>query len=175
MKVSSVAAVEILDSRSRPTLATTITLGDGTIARAGVPSWRVHRISRSGGTRDHDPHRFGGGGVMGAVAAVNGEIANPIEGRTFEDLAGLDRALTALDGTDNKSRLDANAMVGMSVAAARALAVSQGYLSGGPCSPLVYLHGCRCPTSTSSTEVSMPRITSTSRVHGRSARCADHG
>jgi enolase len=126
VKVSSVAAVEILDSRSRPTLATTITLEDGTIARAGVPSGASTGSREAVELRDHDPHRFGGGGVMGAVAAVNGEIANSIEGRTFEDLAGLDRALTALDGTNNKSRLGANAIVGVSVAAARALAVSQG-------------------------------------------------
>jgi enolase len=126
VKVSSVAAVEILDSRSRPTLATTITLDDGIVARAGVPSGASTGSREAVELRDGDPRRFAGFGVLGAVAAVNGEIASSIEGRTFEDLAGLDRALIALDGTDNKSRLGANAIVGVSIAAARALAVSQG-------------------------------------------------
>jgi enolase len=126
VKVSSVAAVEILDSRSRPTLATTITLDDGIVARAGVPSGASTGSREAVELRDGDPRRFAGFGVLGAVAAVNGEIASSIGGRTFEDLAGLDRALIALDGTDNKSRLGANAIVGVSIAAARALAVSQG-------------------------------------------------
>lgn len=126
VKVSSVAAVEILDSRSRPTLATTITLDDGTVARAGVPSGASTGSREAVELRDGDPRRFAGFGVLGAVAAVNGEIASSIEGRTFEDLAGLDRTLIALDGTDNKSRLGANAIVGISIAAARAVAVSQG-------------------------------------------------
>ena len=126
VKVSSVAAVEILDSRSRPTLATTITLDDGTVARAGVPSGASTGSREAVELRDGDPRRFAGFGVLGAVAAVNGEIASSMEGRTFEDLAGLDRTLIALDGTDNKSRLGANAIVGVSIAAARAVAVSQG-------------------------------------------------
>jgi enolase len=125
LKVNSVTAVEILDSRSRPTLATTVTLDDGTIARAGVPSGASTGSREAVELRDGDPRRFGGQGVLGAVAAVNGEIAGSIEGRTFEDLAELDQALIALDGTDTKSRLGANAIVGVSIAAARALALSQ--------------------------------------------------
>jgi len=126
LKVSNVSALEILDSRSRPTLATTITLGDGTVARAGVPSGASTGSREAVELRDGDERRFDGNGVLGAVANVNGEIASAVEGRTFQDLAELDHALVALDGTDNKSRLGANAIVGVSVAAARALAVSQG-------------------------------------------------
>ncbi len=126
LRVNSVTAVEILDSRSRPTLATTVTLHDGTIARAGVPSGASTGSREAVELRDGDPRRFGGSGVLGAVAAVNGEIASSIRGRTFDDVAELDHALIALDGTDNKSRLGANAIVGVSIATARALALSQG-------------------------------------------------
>jgi enolase len=124
MKVTNVTALEVLDSRSRPTLATTISLEDGTVARAGVPSGASTGSREAVELRDGDERRFDGNGVLGAVASVNGEIASAVEGRTFHDLAELDRALVALDGTDNKSRLGANAIVGVSVAAARALAVS---------------------------------------------------
>ena len=126
LRVNSVTAVEILDSRSRPTLATTVTLHDGTIARAGVPSGASTGSREAVELRDGDPRRFGGSGVLGAVAAVNGEIASSIRGRTFDDVAELDHTLIALDGTDNKSRLGANAIVGVSIATARALALSQG-------------------------------------------------
>ena len=124
MKVTNVTALEVLDSRSRPTLATTISLEDGTVARAGVPSGASTGSREAVELRDGDERRFDGNGVLGAVASVNGEIASAVAGRTFHDLAELDRALVALDGTDNKSRLGANAIVGVSVAAARALAVS---------------------------------------------------
>jgi len=70
--------------------------------------------------------RFGGKGVLGAVGAVNGEIAQAISGRTFADLAEIDGALIKLDGTENKARLGANAIVGVSMAAARAIAASAG-------------------------------------------------
>jgi enolase len=76
--------------------------------------------------RDGDPARYGGKGVLKAVANVNGEIAQAISGRTFSDLAELDHALIELDGTENKARLGANAIVGVSMAAARALAVASG-------------------------------------------------
>jgi enolase len=75
VKVSSVTAVEILDSRSRPTLATTITLDDGAVARAGVPSGASTGSREAVELRDGDPGRFAGLSVLGAVAAVNGEIA----------------------------------------------------------------------------------------------------
>jgi len=124
--VTGVKAVEILDSRSRPTLAVTVTLGDGTVARAGVPSGASTGSQEAVELRDGDPKRFGGSGVLGAVGNVNGEIAEALRGRTFTDLAELDHTLIDLDGTDNKSRLGANAVVGMSMAAARGLAIATG-------------------------------------------------
>jgi enolase len=124
--VTGVKAVEILDSRSRPTLAVTLTLGDGTVARAGVPSGASTGSQEAVELRDGDPERFGGSGVLGAVGNVNGEIAETLSGRAFADLAELDQALIDLDGTDNKSRLGANAVVGVSMAAARAIATATG-------------------------------------------------
>ena len=123
---SGVKAVEILDSRGNPTLAVTVTLGDGTSARAGVPSGASTGSREAVELRDGDPARFGGKGVLGAVGAVNGEIAEALSGRTFADLAELDHTLIELDGTENKARLGANAIVGVSMAAARAIALAAG-------------------------------------------------
>jgi enolase len=124
--VAGVKAVEILDSRGNPTLAVTMTLGDGTIARAGVPSGASTGSREAVELRDGDPKRFGGKGVLRAVGNVNGEICEAIKGRTFTDLAELDHTLIELDGTANKSRLGANAIVGVSIAAARAIATAAG-------------------------------------------------
>ena len=126
LNVAGVKAVEILDSRGNPTLATTLTLSDGTVARAGVPSGASTGSREAVELRDGDAARYGGKGVLKAVANVNGEIAQAISGRRFADLAELDRALIELDGTDNKARLGANAIVGVSMAAARALAAATG-------------------------------------------------
>jgi enolase len=124
--VKAVKAVEILDSRGNPTLAVTITLGDGTTARAGVPSGASTGSREAVELRDGDPARYNGKGVLKAVASVNGEIADAITGRNFADLAELDQTMIELDGTDNKARLGANAIVGVSIAAARAIAASAG-------------------------------------------------
>jgi enolase len=103
-----------------------MTLSDGSVARAGVPSGASTGSREAAELRDGDPSRFGGSGVLGAVGRVNGEIANAICGRTFADLAELDHTLIDLDGTENKSRLGANAVVGVSMAAARAMAMASG-------------------------------------------------
>jgi enolase len=103
-----------------------MTLGDGTAARAGVPSGASTGSQEAVELRDGDPKRFGGSGVLGAVGNVNGEIADALSGRTFTDLAELDHTLIDLDGTENKSRLGANAVVGISMAAARGLAIEDG-------------------------------------------------
>ena len=124
--VSGVKAVEILDSRGNPTLAVTVTLGDGIVARAGVPSGASTGTREAVELRDGDPARFGGKGVLGAVGNVNGEIAEAISGRMFADIAELDHTLIELDGTENKARLGANATVGVSMAAARAMAMAAG-------------------------------------------------
>jgi len=129
--VETVHAVEILDSRSRPTLAVTLTAssdraGAGIRVRAGVPAGASTGTREAVELRDGDPHRFAGQGVLKAAASVNEEIRERLAGRTFATLAELDRALIDLDGTENKSRLGANAIVGVSIAAARAFAEAAG-------------------------------------------------
>ncbi len=126
VRVSGVKAVEILDSRGNPTLAVTVTLSDGTVARAGVPSGASTGSREAVELRDGDMGRFAGKGVLGAVDNVNGEIAEDVLGRVFADLAEFDHALIDLDGTENKARLGANAIVGVSMAFARAKAISAG-------------------------------------------------
>jgi len=122
--VADLSALEILDSRGRPTLAVTITLTDGTTARAGVPSGASTGSREAVELRDGDETRYEGRGVLTAVANVNGEIADMLRGRTWGSLAEADQAMIALDGTANKNRLGANATVGTSMALARALAAS---------------------------------------------------
>ncbi len=125
LKFQSVSATEILDSRSRPTLAVALTTKDGFGATAGVPSGASTGTREAVELRDGDATRYGGSGVLNAVAHVNGEIAAELTGRTFAHLADLDAALIALDGTPTKSRLGANAIVGVSMAAARVVAQIQ--------------------------------------------------
>jgi enolase len=122
--VADLSALEILDSRGRPTLAVTVRLPDGTTAGARVPSGASTGSREAVERRDGDPARYEGKGVLGAAAAVNTEIAGLLRGRSWASLADADQAMIALDGTANKSRLGANATVGVSVALARALADS---------------------------------------------------
>ncbi len=126
LTVDKLHAVEILDSRGRPTLSVTLATGDGVRVRAGVPAGASTGSREAAERRDGDPMRFSGQGVLGAVGSVNGEISDALAGRTFASLADLDAALVELDGTENKSRLGANAIVGVSMAAARAFAASTG-------------------------------------------------
>ena len=125
-EITGVAALEILDSRGRPTLQTTLTLSDGTTAVAGVPSGASTGTREAGELRDGDTTRFSGSGVLTAVGNVNGEIADLLKGRTWQSLAEVDEAMVAADGTPNKARLGANATVGVSMALARALATASG-------------------------------------------------
>ena len=124
--VTDLHAVEILDSRARPTLAVTLTTAEGPVSRAGVPSGASTGSREAAELRDGDKSRFGGQGVRNAVANVNGEIRDALQGRVFANLGALDRALIELDGTSNKSRLGANAIVGVSMAAARAMSMISG-------------------------------------------------
>ena len=124
--VAELSALEILDSRAQPTLAVTVRLGDGTTARAGVPSGASTGSREAVERRDGDPARYGGKGVLGAVGAVNTELASLLRGRSWPGLAEADQAMIDLDGTANKSRLGANALVGASMALTRALAASAG-------------------------------------------------
>jgi enolase len=124
--VAELSALEILDSRGRPTLAVTVRLGDGTTARAGVPSGASTGSREAVERRDGDPARYGGKGVLGAVSAVRADLAGLLRGRSWSGLAEADQAMIDLDGSPDKSRLGANALVGVSMALARALAASAG-------------------------------------------------
>jgi len=125
-EITGIAALEILDSRGRPTLQTTVTLSDGTTAVAGVPSGASTGTREAVELRDGDTARFGGSGVLTAMGNVNGEIADLLAGRTWDSLAAVDEAMVAADGTPTKARLGANATIGVSMALARALAASSG-------------------------------------------------
>jgi enolase len=126
LQIASVRAVEILDSRSRPTLRVTLNLASGAPVVAGVPSGASTGTREAVEIRDGDPARYGGLGVQRAVGHVNGEINDALAGRTFTDLAAVDQTMIDLDGTETKSRLGANAIVGVSMAAARAFAAADG-------------------------------------------------
>ncbi|MFF2959054.1 phosphopyruvate hydratase [Streptomyces sp. NPDC057963] len=126
LRISRLRAVEILDSRARPTLAVNLITLDGTRIRAGVPSGASTGTREAVELRDGDPARFAGQGVRQAVGHVNGEIAQALVGRDFASAAEVDAALIALDGTDTRSRLGANAITGVSLAAARAEAAAGG-------------------------------------------------
>jgi enolase len=117
---------QILDSRGNPTVEVDVTLEDGSMGRAAVPSGASTGAHEAVELRDGDKSRWGGKGVDKAVRNVNGEIAEAVVGMDAEDQAALDAALIALDGTDNKARLGANAILGVSVAAAKAAADALG-------------------------------------------------
>ncbi len=125
-EVAAVHAREILDSRARPTLEVSVRLASGAEATAGVPSGASTGTREAVELRDGDPKRFKGAGVTKAVANVNGEINQLLSGRSWTNLEALDQAVIELDGTENKSRLGANATVGVSMAAARAMATADG-------------------------------------------------
>jgi enolase len=124
-KISHVHAREILDSRGNPTLEAEITLADGSCGRAMVPSGASTGSKEAVELRDGDKTRYGGKGVLKAVANVNGPIANMLHGFDAHDQVELDRRLIDLDGTENKARLGANALLAVSLAYAHALAASK--------------------------------------------------
>ncbi|MBA3510668.1 phosphopyruvate hydratase [Sphingomonas sp.] len=117
---------QILDSRGNPTVEVDVTLEDGSMGRAAVPSGASTGAHEAVELRDRDDSRWCGRGVEGAVRSVNGEIAEAIVGRDAEDQADIDSALIDLDGTANKSRLGANAILGVSLGCAKAAAESLG-------------------------------------------------
>jgi enolase len=124
--IVDVHARQILDSRGNPTVEVDVTLEDGSMGRAAVPSGASTGAHEAVEKRDGDKDRWGGKGVEQAVRSVNGEIADDIVGREAEDQADIDDALIALDGTDNKGRLGANAILGVSLATAKAAAETLG-------------------------------------------------
>jgi enolase len=124
--IVDVHARQILDSRGNPTVEVDVTLEDGSIGRAAVPSGASTGAHEAVELRDDDKSRWGGKGVSKAVQAVNGEIAEEVVGLEAEDQILLDRAMIALDGTENKGRLGANAILGVSLASAKAAADAIG-------------------------------------------------
>ena len=137
--IESISALEILDSRGNPTVEVEVTLADGSWGRAAVPSGASTGEHEALEMRDGDKKRYGGKGVTKAVANVNGVIADALFGWDASEQKAIDTELLNLDGTANKSKLGANAMLGVSLAVAKAAANSYGlplyrYLGG------VYAH-----------------------------------
>lgn len=125
MKITTVHAREILDSRGNPTVEADVVLDDGSLGRAAVPSGASTGSHEAHELRDGDKSRYGGKGVQKAVTAVNGDIAEALQGKDASEQAAIDDTLITLDGTKNKERLGANALLAVSLATARAAAVSQ--------------------------------------------------
>ena len=136
MKIENIHAREILDSRGNPTVEVEVTLDNGVMGRASVPSGASTGENEALELRDGDKSRFGGKGVLKAVDNVNKEIAPALKGMEVTDQRALDYKMLALDGTPTKSRLGANAILGVSLAAAHTAATALGM-------PLYrYIGGC---------------------------------
>ena len=125
-EIVDIVAREILDSRGNPTVEVDVTLEDGSFGRAAVPSGASTGEHEAIELRDGDKKRYGGKGVLKAVESVNGEIFDAISGFDAEDQVHVDEALIELDGTHNKARLGANAILGVSLAVAKAAADASG-------------------------------------------------
>ncbi len=133
--IAAIEARQILDSRGNPTIEVDVILEDGALGRAAVPSGASTGANEAVELRDGDRERYGGKGVLTAVANVTETIGPNLVGADAEDQAGVDAALIALDGTPNKAKLGANALLGVSLACAHAVAASYGlplyrYLGG---------------------------------------------
>ena len=139
-EIVDVKALEILDSRGNPTVEVEVTLDDGTVGRAAVPSGASTGIHEACELRDGDKSRYLGKGTLTAVKNVNTEIAEALQGLNVLDQPAIDKILIELDGTPNKTRLGANAMLGVSLACAKAAANALGL-------PLYqYVGGCNAKT-----------------------------
>ena len=125
-EIVDVMAREILDSRGNPTVEVEVTLDDGTVGRAAVPSGASTGTYEACELRDGDKKRYGGKGVLTAVENVNGELAEALLGLNVLDQTSIDKMLIEIDGTPNKTRLGANALLGVSLACAKAAAIATG-------------------------------------------------
>ncbi|MBC8452911.1 MAG: phosphopyruvate hydratase, partial [Chloroflexi bacterium] len=125
-KITSVIGHQILDSRGNPTVGATVILDDGTTASAAVPSGASTGSREAVELRDADPNRYGGKGVLKAVGAVNGELGKAVSGLEATDQRAVDQMMIDLDGTPNKGRVGANAILAISLAVLRAGAISSG-------------------------------------------------
>ncbi len=150
MQIKTVMAREILDSRGNPTVEADVVLDDGTMGRASVPSGASTGAHEACELRDNEPTRYGGKGVSRAVDNVRGEIARAVIGKDPRAQREIDEAMISLDGTENKSRLGANAILAVSLASAHAAAKAQqmhlfehiGTLAAVPRAPLLPLPQC---------------------------------
>ncbi|MGD9965447.1 MAG: phosphopyruvate hydratase [Hyphomonadaceae bacterium] len=124
--IADITGREILDSRGNPTVEVDVWLEDGAMGRAAVPSGASTGAHEAMEKRDNEPDRYLGKGVRDAVEAVSGEIANALLGMDAEDQRRIDAVMIELDGTENKARLGANAILGVSLAVAKAAAISAG-------------------------------------------------
>ena len=124
--IVDIHAREILDSRGNPTVEVDVVLDSGAFGRAAVPSGASTGAHEAVELRDGDADRYGGKGVLRAVDSVNGEIFDTLSGLEADDQASIDELMIQLDGTDNKGRLGANAMLGVSLAVAKAAAEEAG-------------------------------------------------
>jgi enolase len=124
-KITKIAGLEMLDSRGNPTVEAEVTLASGAVGRAAVPSGASTGTREAVELRDGDKKRYGGKGVLKAVDHVNGEIRSALLGKDAADQAGIDQLLIDLDGTENKGRLGANAILAVSLATAQAMAREQ--------------------------------------------------
>jgi len=136
-EIVEIRAREILDSRGNPTVEADVITATGAIGRAAVPSGASTGSREALELRDHDPKRYLGKGVLKAVANIQGELRGALKGMDVTDQVALDRKMIALDGTENKDRLGANALLAVSMAAAHAAAKEKGLplyrsLSAGP-------------------------------------------
>ena len=122
--IERVRAREILDSRGNPTVEADVTLADGSLGRAAVPSGASTGAHEAVELRDGDPARYGGRGVLRAVAHAGGALADAVRGLDATAQAEVDRALIEADGTPNKASLGANAVLAVSLATAKAAAAS---------------------------------------------------
>ncbi len=125
MTIATIHALEILDSRGNPTLKVTVTTKEGTVGCASVPSGASTGEHEAIELRDQDPKRYFGRGVLQAVANVNGPIQHLLKGKRIDSQEMIDQAMINLDGTPNKSELGANAIIGVSLAVAKAAAASK--------------------------------------------------
>src|SRR3989344_40201 len=125
MNIKKIIGRQILDSRGNPTVEADVILEDSTLGRAAVPSGASTGTHEAVELRDNDKSKYGGKGVLKAVANINTEIAHALDGKDASNQQAIDEALIALDGTPNKGRLGANAILAVSLAVAKAAALSQ--------------------------------------------------
>ena len=142
--ITDIIGREILDSRGNPTVEVEVTLEDGSLGRAAVPSGASTGAHEAVELRDGDKKRYLGKGVQKAVAAVEGEIFDAIGGMDAEHQAKIDETMIALDGTPNKARLGANAILGVSLAVAKAAADRQRAAALSLCRRHLGARCCRC-------------------------------